>query len=72
MKGRFPRDCLVSAYLHLLARRSHNRTVTRVTRSVLSALSAYIEFILLFFLNLMVILCLNIYLQFVASGSQTL
>lgn len=26
MKGSFPRDCLFSAYLHLLAKRSHGRT----------------------------------------------
>lgn len=28
MKGSFPRDCLISAYLHLLAKHSHGRTDT--------------------------------------------
>ncbi len=30
MKGSFPRDCLISAYLHLLAKRSHGRTEAEV------------------------------------------
>lgn len=30
MKGSFPRDCLISAYLHLLAKHSHGRTDAEV------------------------------------------
>lgn len=30
MKGPFPRDCLISAYLHLLAKRGHGRTDAEV------------------------------------------
>lgn len=30
MKGRFPRDCLISAYLHLLAKHCHSRADAEV------------------------------------------
>lgn len=50
MKGSFPRDCLFSAYLHLLAGRCHGRTDAEgdVLQSVPSA-QAYMEFIFFIF-----------------------
>lgn len=90
MKGRDPRDCLTSAYLHLLAKHSHGGTDTEVhgrtgTENITaSACGAWlpvcsvcaglhgIHFIFFFILNFMVILCLNVYPQFIVYGIQTL
>lgn len=100
MKGGFPRDCLISAYLHLLATHSYGRAdaevyghtgrssinhlwenisagipskISRLTWSSICSVGAGLCGISSFFLmNLMVILCLNIYPQFIVSGIQTL
>lgn len=99
MKGSFPRDCLISAYLHLLATHSHGRAdaevyghtgrssinhlgenisagipskISRRTWSSICSVGAGLCGISSFFMNLMVILCLNIYPQFIVSGIQTL
>lgn len=59
MKGLCPRDCLVGVCLHLLAERSDHVTSVCSVRAGLGGIS------FLLFLDLIVILCLNIYPQFI-------